>query len=290
MLSRLESVFAIGNQSIASRQQALWDAQQRLTPFEFQLVAQTLGERFAEARVDLQNLLLSQLLAKEAPARYIRKPIAPDVTLFHDPDVDRVNKCIVLAFSGLAHRLMLPTGVFLQLLPYREVDVVILNDPHRNHFAQGCREYASDFFQLVTRLGKDFNLGTYKNVCCYGTSMGGFVALRCGLLLKTKSISVGGRFPWHVRRLVADSAMPAFDLLCACKASDAAKFVCVYGMKEDDRRAVDHLATMFPVTRVPVQTTAHNVIFEMLGEGTLRQFYREHLFRDDPGKRMPNER
>ena len=72
------------------------------------------------------------------------------------------------------------------------------------------------------------------------------------------------------------SAMPAFDLLCACKASAAAKFVCVYGM-EDDRRAVDHLATMFPVTRVPIQATGHNVIFKMLKEGTLRQFYREHL-------------
>ena len=216
-------------------------------------------------------------MAKEAPARYVRKPITPDVTLFHDPDVERANKCIVFAFCGRARRLMLPTGVFLQLLPYREVDVVILNDPGRNHFARGCGEYASDFFQLVTRLGKDFNPGAYKNACCYGTSMGGFAALRGGLLLDTKSVSVGGGFPWHVQRLVADSAMPAFDLLCACKASDAAKFVCVYGMKEDDRSAVDHLATMFPVTRVPIQATGHNVIFKMLREGTLRQFYREHL-------------
>jgi hypothetical protein len=277
ILSRLESLFADGNQSIAWRQQTLSYAQHCLTPFEFQLVTQTLCERFVNARADLQDLLLSQLLAKEAPARYVRKPIAPDVTLFHDPDVDAAGKCIVFAFCGQANLLMIPTGVFLQLLPYREVDVVILSDPRRNHFAQGCGEYASDFFQLVTRLGKDFNLGTYKNVCCYGTSMGGFVALRCGLLLKTKSISVGGRFPWHVQRLVADSAMPAFDLLCACTASDAAKFVCAYGMKEDDRRAVDHLATMFPVTRVPIQATAHNVIFKMLREGTLRQFYREHL-------------
>ncbi|THD72514.1 MAG: hypothetical protein E7813_03885 [Bradyrhizobium sp.] len=276
-LSRLESLFAVGNQSIARRQRALWDAEQCLTPLEFQLVTETFCERFADARADMQNLLLSQLLAKEAPARYVRKPITPDVTLFHDPDVERAKKCIVLAFCGRAHRLMIPTGVFLQLLPCKEVDVVILNDPGRNHFAGGCGEYASDFFQLVTRLGKDFNLGTYKNVCCYGTSMGGFVALRSGLLLDTKSISVGGRFPWHVQRLVADSAMPAFDLLCACKASDAAKFVCVYGMKEEDRRAVDHLATMFPVTRVPIQVTGHNVIFKMLSKGTLRQFYQEHL-------------
>ncbi len=276
-LSRLESLFAVGNRSIAWRQQALLDAEQRLTPLEFLLVTQTLSERFTNARADLQNLRLSQLLAKEAPAHYVRRPIAPDVTLFHDPDVDRASKCIVFAFCGRSQRLMIPTGVFLQLLPCGEVDVVILNDPHRDHFARGCGEYAADFFQLVSRLSKDLKLHNYKNVCCYGTSMGGFVALRCGLLLGTKSISVGGRFPWHVQRIVAGPAIPAFDLLCACKASDAVKFVCVYGV-EDDRRAVDHLATMFPVTRVPIRNaTGHNVIFKMWNEGTLRQFYREHF-------------
>jgi hypothetical protein len=280
ILSRLESLFAAGNQSIAWRQQALLDAEQSLTPLEFQLVTQTLCERFADAQADLQNLRLSQLLAKEAPARYIRRPIAPDITLFHDPDVDRARKCLVFAFCGLSKRLMIPTGAFLQLLPCKEVDVVVVNDPHRNHFAHGCGEYAADFFQLVTRLSKDLKPHNYKNVCCFGTSMGGFAALRCGLLLQTKSISVGGRFPWHIQRLVTGLAMPAFDLLCACKASDAVEFVCVYGI-EKDRTAVDHLATMFPVTRVPIRdATGHNVIFKMWKEGTLRQFYREHFVFD----------
>jgi hypothetical protein len=56
ILSRLESLFAAGNQSIAWRQQALLDAEQSLTPLEFQLVTQTLCERFADAQADLQNL------------------------------------------------------------------------------------------------------------------------------------------------------------------------------------------------------------------------------------------
>lgn len=278
ILSRLESLFAGGDQSLAWKQQALFDAEQCLTPLEFQLVSQTLCERFADAAAALQNLPLSHLLAKEVPARYMRSPIAPDVDLFHNPDVDRAGKSLVLAFCGRAQRLMIPTGLFLQLIPSSEVDVVILSDPHRNHYADGCDGYAADFVQLATRLGKDVKAESYKNVCCYGTSMGGFVALRCGLLLRTRAISVGGRFPWHVQRITGDQEMPAFDLLCTCMASDAAKFTCVYGGVEEDQRAVDHLATMFPVTRVPIKgAKGHNVIYKMWKEGSLRQFYQDYL-------------
>jgi len=277
-LSRLESVFALGNQSTTWRQQALLeDAEHNLTPLEFQLVSGTLCERFANAQAALQSLLLTRLLANEAPARYVRQPVAPDVTLFHDPDQDRAKKCIVFAFCGRAQRLMIPTGVFLQLLPRKGVDVVILKDQHGSHFVQGCGEYAADFSQLVTRLARDLKPDRYKSVYCYGTSLGGFVALRCGLLFGTRSISVGGRFPWHVQRLLEGKTLPAFDLLCACKASDAAEFVCVHGGLEADVKAVDHLATMFPVTRVHIQEPGHNVIFKMWKEGTLRQFYREQF-------------
>lgn len=272
-LSRLESILALGNQSPPWRQMALMDAEHSLTPLEFQRVVRNLCARFPNAQAVLQNLLLAQLLATEAPTPYVRSSIAPDVTLFHNPDVPCVNKSIVIAFCGKAQRLLIPTGVFLQLLPSADVDVVILTDPRRSHFARGLQEYAADFFQFVTRLDKDLKLNRYKNVCCYGTSMGGFVALRCGLLLGTKSVSVGGKFPWHVQRLLTGQTMPAFDLLCSCKASAAVSFVCVYGNNADDLRAVDHLATMFPVTRLHIQAS-HNVIFAMYKEGTLRQFYR----------------
>jgi hypothetical protein len=226
--------------------------------------------------------------------------------MFHDPDVSCTNKCIVFAFAGKAGGLMIPTGVFLQLLPSADVDVVILNDTTRSHFSRGLPGYAADFIDLVRRLDDDFQPSKYKNVCSYGTSMGGLVALRYGLLLGTKSISVCGNFPWHVGRLIeptgevgeeAQSAsalewdradescqgMPAFDLLCACKASDAVKFVCVYGERPADRATVDHLATMFPVTRLEVSGANHNAIFTMWKQGTLRQFYRQQFVFEPQG-------
>ena len=278
-ISNLESSFALGNQSPTRRQLALLDAEHSLTPLEFQQVARNLCTRFADAQAALKTLYLSKLLANEAPTRFVRKPVAPDITLFHDPNVTRADKCIIFAFCGKAQRLSIPTGLFLQLIPSKDFDIVVLSDPSRNHFSRGSREYAPDFFHLVTRLDKELKPDSYKNVCCYGTSMGGFVALRCGLLLRTKAISVGGKFPWHVRRLLepTDRAMPAFELLCVCKRSDAAKFVCVYGDRPNDVAAVDHLATMFPVTRLQIRVPDHNVIFGMWKAGTLKQFYHEQF-------------
>jgi hypothetical protein len=284
-LSRLQSAFALGGKSLARRQVALLDAEHSLTPLEFQLVARNLCTHFVDAQAALQNLHLSQLLKDEVPTRYVRKPVAPDVTLFHDPDVTRASKCIIFAFSGKAGRLLIPTGLFLQLVPSTDFDIVVLKDPRRDHFAHGLQEYAEDFFQLVTKLDKDLTPDSYKNVCCYGTSMGGFVALRCGLLLGTKAISIGGKFPWHVQRLLEPTgrAMPAFELLCACKTSDAAKFVCVYGNRPGDVADVDHLAAIFPVTRLQIrEATDHNVIYTMWNKGTLRQFYREQFAFDPP--------
>ena len=184
-LAQLQSTFALGNQSLARQQRAVLDVEQNLTPLEFHRVVSDLSNRFANAHAALQSLHLFQLLANEPPTLYVRRPVAPDVTLFHDPNVNYANKCLIIAFCGRAQRLMMPTGVFLQLLPSTDCDVVVLKDPGRNHFLHGSREYAADFFQLVTRLEKDLKLDRYKNVFCYGTSMGGFVALRCGLLLGT---------------------------------------------------------------------------------------------------------
>jgi hypothetical protein len=278
IVDELYTAFEFGNGSFARKQRALLNAEHGLTPLEFQSVTQQLCKRFPNARAELRDLHLSQLLEKESPTPYMSKQLFSGATLFHDPETSCTNKSLVLAFCGQAQRLMIPTGLFLQLLPHKDVDLLILQDSDRTHFAHGLRGYATNFSELITRLDADVKLGSYKSACCYGTSMGGFVALRCSLLLATKGISVGGKFPWHIHRLLTGQPLPAFDFLCACKAAAAAKFICVYGNHMDDLRAVDHLATMFPVTRLQIEgVTDHNVIFAMWKRGTLRQFYREQF-------------
>jgi hypothetical protein len=285
-LGKLESTFVRGTPSPAEARLALLEVENDLTPLEFHQVAGTIRDRFANARADLDKLRLSELLATEAPARFLRRTFAPEVMLFHDPDISPANKRLVIAFCGKAQRLMMSKSVFLQLLRSTGCDVAILNDPKRNHFVDGSPDYAADFLKLVTRLDRDFDADRYKDVACYGTSMGGFVALRCGLLLGTRAISVGGRFPWRVKRMIDQDGKntDAFELLCCCKATDTASFVCVYGERcVPDAAAVDHLATIFPVTRWPIEgVERHGVIAEMWKTGTLRQFYRDVFAFDGP--------
>jgi len=71
--------------------------------------------------------------------------------------------------------------------------------------------------------------------------------------------------------------LPAFDLLCVCKKSDGAKFVCIYGDNPLDQAAVEHLATMFPLTRLHIRGADHNAINAMWKRGTLRRFYRQQF-------------
>jgi hypothetical protein len=259
---------------------AILDVDNCFTPLEFQAAANDFARRYPDALDALQALPLFQLLASEQAAAYQRRDIAPDITVFADPNVNPADKVLILAFCGAASRLMMSIAVFLQLVPSAAFDVAVLRDPSRNHFLNGLRQYADEFPQLVRRLVEDLRPHRYRNVLCYGASMGGLAALRCGLLLGgVRSISAGGQFPWHVGRLLdrARAPLPAFELLCSCRSSQASDLVCVYGeQSEKDLRAVAHLESMFPVLRWPIHGVRdHNVVYEMWKQGTLRAFYRE---------------
>ena len=179
------------------------------------------------------------------------------------------------------------TSMFLQFLPSEKFDVVLLRDSSSNHYLNGLGDYAADFPGLVARLVKDFHSQRYARIVCYGTSMGGLPALRCGLLLGgVRAISVSGRFPWSIGRVLdsGDRAIPAVELLCACQTSRPTDFVCVYGEQSDmDRAAVDRLATMLPVARWPISGVAeHNVFYELWKRGALRSLYNDLFACDQP--------
>jgi hypothetical protein len=275
-LAKLQSAFAAGQPPL-QRRLTLLGIENDLTPLEFQQVVSQISDR--DTRAEIAKLRLARLLRNEEPQPFMRRVIGPNVTLFHNPDVVRDDKSLIIAFGGKSLRPMISKGTFLQLLPSRKCDVAILSDPRRNHFVDGVKDYAPDFLQLVRRLDSDLERARYKNTRCFGTSMGGFVALRCGLLLGARAISVGGRFPWRIQRMIAGhgATTDAFELLCSCKASNSAEFICVYG--EDfapDAEALDHLATMFPVTRWPIRgLNQHNAIATLVKKGKLRRFYHD---------------
>jgi hypothetical protein len=114
---------------------------------------------------------------------------------------------------------------------------------------------------------------------CYGTSMGGFVALQCGILMRADAaVSIGGRFAWHPPRLLREPAetVPGFDPLCACNAATATELVCYHSANHVDVADASQLAGVVPVRRIAMhETSEHNIILALCDKGRLEDFYAE---------------
>jgi hypothetical protein len=263
-----------------------------LTPLELAKIAAGSVWLDRDTRAAFEQLHIFQLLRHAQPATYLRQDIATGITFYNDPNFNPENKALIIAFGGAGTRLSMSMAVFLQLVPSAKFDIAVLRDPSRNHYLTGLGDYADDFPRLVFRLSDDLGPERYRNVFCYGASMGGFPALRCGLLLGgVRAISVSGRFPWFVGRLVdrSEKLIPAFDMLCACRNSQRTDFVCVYGEHSKlDSESVDRLENMFPVRRFPVAGVAeHNVIYEIWKRGMLEEFYAKLFSIDREYSRPP---
>jgi hypothetical protein len=255
-------------------------AETKLTPREIRELVERMDRLPAGARPWLTYL--SKLLGSAGgpPQRYKREAWDPNVDYFTDPSAPRSGKVLIIGFSGNADRLMIPIGCVLQFLPSRRFDLVVLRDATHSHYLNGAGDYAPTVHGLAKRLTGDFKPRKYAKVFCFGTSMGGFGALRCGVLIRAdRAISVGGRFHWHIRRLLHanEAAVSAFDPLCECFAQTRTGLICAYSAgNEEDRVDVERLAAILPIQRMALSNaTDHNLIFALLKENRLRQFFDE---------------
>ena len=87
---------------------------------------------------------------------------------------------------------MLPISFFLQLMRDDKHDVLVLSDEHRRHFDGGVEGYSSSLLDTLKRIQAFAEAKPYEKVITYGTSMGGFPAIRAGLSAR--------RRPSHLRR------------------------------------------------------------------------------------------
>lgn len=221
------------------------------------------------------------------PQRFCRQPLAPHIDLYRDPFVPCERKQLIVGFCGAASRLMMPISCVLQYMPGDGCDLVLLRDPAKLHYIYGIPPYADSLAALARRLTAEFAAENYRRTVCYGTSMGGFVALQCGILLKADAaVSVGGRFPWHPPRLLREPTQPviAFDPLCACNASTRTELVCYHGAHPMDVEDATLLARIMPVKRISLpETSEHNIILALCDKGRLGDFYETVFEFSGPG-------
>lgn len=228
-------------------------------------------------------------MATEPAEQYGRRDIAADVTFYSRPDNPSGDKTLLIGFTGRLQRLMLPIAAILQALPARLHDVVVLRDRDHDHYESGIKDYASSLVELTERLHADLQTDRYRRVVTLGTSMGGFPALRAGIVIGAdRALALGGRPTWHVGRLVAPNPRPnsAFDLLCPCAPSGPPLY-CVYSPNiAEDVDAIEGLAAMRPIHRIEVpEASRHNVLAPFWKKRRLAAFMTTLLERD-PGRTM----
>ena len=218
------------------------------------------------------------------PQRYRRQALVPNIDIYSDASIPRERKSLILGFGGAAGQLMIPTPIFLQNVPSDRYDVVVLRDRTKQGYAIGVPPYAHNLWELTQKLTAELAAATYRRVYPYGTSMGGFPALRCGILLKTETaISAGGQFPWYPPHLARKVDVPAFDPLCACYANSKTKLICYHSTGYlPDVQSVELLQRILPIERIPIEAPGHAFLAQLWSEGKLRAFY-DRIFEGDSG-------
>jgi hypothetical protein len=128
----------------------------------------------------LQKLSPSLL---EKPQAYQRHVIAARATLYREPGSDIGKKGLLVAFTGVARRLMLPVCVVLQLIDSRRWDVVVLRKYGSKSFLSGLEDVPGDFAGLIRHLQRALRASRYRRRITLGTSGGGSAAIMAALLM-----------------------------------------------------------------------------------------------------------
>jgi pimeloyl-ACP methyl ester carboxylesterase len=191
--------------------------------------------------------------------RYERTRLADGVTLY---SANLGARTLIIGFCGRSARLFLPVAVFLQNLDEKAYDLLIASDVRHLHFDKGIPGFAETLPALADRLKRFADERGYSSTITYGISMGGLVALRVGEMIDgDRAISAGGRFAWHVGRLLRQEGhIGAFDTICACSVPSGRRHYAIYSENNaEDSENAARLAAIRPQwTAIPMPSDDHN--------------------------------
>jgi hypothetical protein len=256
-----------------------------ITPLEAAALLQIADRLPPRSQAWISNIAAFGEFATVAPQRYERRPLAKNIDIYSDPSTPREQKNLIIGFSGAAGQLMFPTPALLQYLPSDRYDVVVLRDRNKRAYVFGIPPYANSLWELIQKLTAELDAESYRRIYPFGTSMGGFAALRCGILLKTETaISCGGQFPSFPEFIMRNRKLnlASFDPLCACNVETTTRLICCHSTNYPiDIHSVDMLQRIVPIERVPIEAPGHAFPETLWEQGRLRAFY-DRMFDNEP--------
>jgi hypothetical protein len=131
---------------------------------------------------------------------YRRHDLAGSASFYEGQGPAGAPRSLVVGFTGVGQRMMVPIAPFLQGLPAARCDVLILRDSSRAAYLAGVPGYAPDLPALAARLARDIPLARYSDRRCVGTSSGVAAALAFGPIFgATVALGLGGMSPVAMR-------------------------------------------------------------------------------------------
>lgn len=230
------------------------------TPKEFMDSASALLKSgSAELRTALERSLSMRALQAssnisdlrcESEARYVR--------LYSTPYSGR--KRLLIAFTGAVMRLMMPLPVFMQALP-RDVDLLILYDPLRDHYRTGIWDGTKTLPELKAATADITR--AYGDVVALGVSGGGLASLRFAKHANLRrAASFGGRYIDDTIRILQKKPIAgAYDPLCACDTSSKTEGLLFFGSENmHDARAAKCAAAAANTFLLPLKGRSDHVV------------------------------
>lgn len=221
---------------------------------------------------------------KERAEVFLRVPVVRDVWLFSKGG-ERSGKTLIIAFTGNADRLMMPTPTFMQHLDADAVDVLLLVDRTKEGYRRGLAGTAESIEDLILALPKLGQTQRYRRVVTAGTSGGGLPSVLAGLKLGVDAVmAVGCRTP-HAGRWqdLPGVGLGGAELLAGWQSETTARNVSIiHGAQytQDAAAAVD-IAKLITARVVPVSVDGievqHNALYPLVRARRFSAFLHEHL-------------
>ncbi|WP_020181406.1 alpha/beta hydrolase [Methylopila sp. M107] len=224
------------------------------------------------SRLWLDNLAALSPTLFEAPEPFVRTELHKHVAIYRGSTKARPRKRLLIAFTGVARRLMVPTHIFLQALDARCWDVVLIR--HAGSFLDGARGLADDLDGLLAYVRRETGLWAYRSVAVFGVSSGGGPAVVAAKRLGARrGVSMCGA---SGERLLATSVRPGWRAALLRRKTG----LCFVhgGANDPDREAAVAMASAWGGVVRPVKgVRSHNVMGALMKRGRLKAFLAEVL-------------
>lgn len=103
-------------------------------------------------------------------------------------DLSKGSKSLMIAFAGARHRFGMPNGKALHFFEGLKTNVIFLRDFKKLYGFRGFSGLGQDIDSVVNRLKTIIDDWKIENLVVTGTSMGGFLSLLFGILLRANTI------------------------------------------------------------------------------------------------------